>query len=189
MVSRRLAFGWLVAIGLMTVPGRLLQADEPPADHPKTPAAEPAHDAADPAKEKADKTDSVKAKADKAEAAKKAAKDEEEFYDLYKSLADTVDQVDRNYVKKVDRRELMEAAIKGVLSKLDPYSSYIGREEAGRFKDTVENQFGGIGIQITMDENQIKILSPLVGTPGYKAGLMAGDRITKIGDESTAELS
>jgi len=183
MVSRRLAFGWLLAIGLAVVSGRFVRADEPSAEHPKTPVtADGSHDEVDPAKAKADK-------ADKAEAAKQAAKDEEEFYDLYKSLADTVDQVDRNYVKKVDRRELMEAAIKGVLSKLDPYSSYIGRDEAGRFKDTVENQFGGIGIQITMDENQLKILSPLVGTPGYKAGLMAGDRITKIGDESTASLS
>jgi carboxyl-terminal processing protease len=178
MVSRRLAFGWLLAIGLAAVPGRFVRADDPPAEHPKAPAADAAHDA-----------DPTKAKANQAEAAKQAAKDEEEFYDLYRSLADTVDQVDRNYVKKVDRRELMEAAIKGVLSKLDPYSSYIGRDEAGRFKDTVENQFGGIGIQITMDENQLKILSPLVGTPGYKAGLLAGDRITKIGDESTANLS
>jgi carboxyl-terminal processing protease len=177
MVSRRLAFGWLLVIGLAAVPGRFVRGDEPPAKHPKTADAS------------RDEVDSTKAKADKAEAAKQAAKDEEEFYDLYKSLADTVDQVDRNYVKKVDRRELMEAAIKGVLSKLDPYSSYIGRDEAGRFKDTVENQFGGIGIQITMDENQLKILSPLVGTPGYKAGLMAGDRITKIGDESTASFS
>jgi carboxyl-terminal processing protease len=179
MVSRRLVFGWLLIIGLAAIPGRFVRADEP-AEHPKTRAtADASHD----------EVGSAKAKADKAEAAKQAVKDEEEFYDLYKSLADTVDQVDRNYVKKVDRRELMEAAIKGVLSKLDPYSSYIGRDEAGRFKDTVENQFGGIGIQITMDENQLKILSPLVGTPGYKAGLMAGDRITKIGDESTASLS
>jgi carboxyl-terminal processing protease len=104
-------------------------------------------------------------------------------------LADTVDQVDRNYVKKVDRRELMEAAIKGILGKLDPYSSYIGPDDAGHFRDTVENQFGGIGIQITVDDSQLKILSPLVGTPAYKAGLQAGDRIVKIGDEASAGLS
>jgi carboxyl-terminal processing protease len=181
MILRRI-WVWLLAIGLVSVPIATLRAAESPAEHPKATAADSPHSENDSAKE-------TKEKADKAEADKQAAKDEAEFYDLYKALADTVDQVDRNYVKKVDRRELMEAAIKGVLSKLDPYSSYIPPSDAEHFKDTVENQFGGIGIQITMDENQLKILSPLVGTPGYKAGLLAGDRITKIGDESTANLS
>lgn len=111
-------------------------------------------------------------------------REEQEFFEMYKALADTVDQVDRNYVKKIDRRELMEAAIKGVLSKLDPYSSYIGPDDASRFRDTVESQFGGIGIQIVADEGQIKILSPLVGSPAYKAGIQAGDRIVKIGNQS-----
>jgi len=122
------------------------------------------------------------------EEAAAAKREEQEFFEMYKALADTVDQVDRNYVKKVDRRELMEAAIKGVLSKLDPYSSYIGPEDAGHFRDTVENQFGGIGIQITSDDGQIKVLSPLVGSPAYKAGLQAGDRILKIGDQSAAGM-
>jgi carboxyl-terminal processing protease len=117
-----------------------------------------------------------------------AQREEHEFFEMYKALADTVDQVDRNYVKKVDRRELMEAAIKGVLSKLDPYSTYIGPEEAGRFRDTVENQFGGIGIQITSEDGQIKVISPLVGSPAYKAGLQAGDRILKIGDQSAVGM-
>ena len=115
-------------------------------------------------------------------------REEQEFFEMYKALADTVDQVDRNYVKKIDRRELMEAAIKGVLSKLDPYSSYIGPDDAGRFKDTVENQFGGIGIQIVAEDGQIKVLSPLVGSPAYKAGLQAGDRILKIGGKSAAGM-
>ena len=110
---------------------------------------------------------------------------DDEYYELFRSFADTVDQVERNYVQKVDRRELMEAAIKGVLSKLDPYSSYISPEEFGGFKTAVESQFGGIGIQITLDEGQLKVLSPLVGTPAYRAGIQAGDRITKIGDKST----
>jgi carboxyl-terminal processing protease len=185
MILRRI---WvkLLAIGVISVPITTLRAAESPPEHPKATAAESLQPEKDSAKE-------AKEKADKAAADKQAVKDEAEFYDLYKALADTVDQVDRNYVKKVDRRELMEAAIKGVLSKLDPYSSYIPPADAEHFKDTVENQFGGIGIQITMDENQhenqLKILSPLVGTPGYKAGLLAGDRITKIGDESTANLS
>ncbi len=184
MILRRI-WAWVLVIGFVSFPLATLRAAEPAAEHPK--------DAADSAKSDNDIAKTAKEKADKAAADAQSAKDEAEFYDLYKALADTVDQVDRNYVKKVDRRELMEAAIKGVLSKLDPYSSYIPPSDAEHFKDTVENQFGGIGIQITMDkiqdEYQLKVLSPLVGTPGYKAGLLAGDRIMKIGDESTTNLS
>ncbi len=104
-------------------------------------------------------------------------KADEEYYELYKALADTIDQVERNYVKPVDRRELMEAAIKGIISKLDPYSAYIGPDEFTRFHDAVESQFGGIGIQVTVEDGQLKVISPLVGTPAYRAGVEAGDRI------------
>ena len=72
----------------------------------------------------------------------------EDYYELYKILADTIDQVDRNYVEEVDRRELIEAAVKGVLSKLDPYSVYITPDELDHFRTSVDNEFGGIGIQM-----------------------------------------
>ena len=58
---------------------------------------------------------------------REAKKPQESDYDLYKMLVDTIDQVERNYVTEVNRRELIEAAVRGVLSKLDPYSSYVGR--------------------------------------------------------------
>lgn len=114
---------------------------------------------------------------------------EDEYYELYRSLADTLDQVERNYVKEVSRRELMEAAIKGIVGKLDPYSSYIGPEELGGFKTSVESQFGGIGIQITIDAGQLRVLSPLVGTPAYRAGIQAGDRIVKIEGDGTSNIT
>ncbi len=175
----RLLAGLLILSLTTMAPRFVIGAD--PASDTKKPAVEPT-----PPPNKDAAADQDKGAEPKAE--KHSARDEEEFYDLYKALADTVDQVDRNYVKKVDRRELMEAAIKGVLSKLDPYSSYIGPADAGHFKDTVENQFGGIGIQITIDDGQLRILSPLVGTPGYKAGLLAGDKILKIDNDNTANL-
>ncbi|HZZ71781.1 MAG TPA: S41 family peptidase [Pirellulales bacterium] len=110
--------------------------------------------------------------------AKEALKDED--YEMYKSFADTVDQIERNYVKNISRRELMDAAIKGMLSKLDPYSSYIPPEDLSGFKTAVESQFGGIGIQIAIDRGHIKVLSPMMDTPAYRAGIRAGDRIVKI---------
>ena len=113
----------------------------------------------------------------------------EDDYELYQVFADTLDQIERNYVKKVSRRELMEAAITGVLNKLDPYSSYITPDDLSRFKTSVENQFGGIGIQITIEAEQLKILSPLVGTPAYRAGLQSGDSIIEIDGKSTEAIS
>ncbi len=110
---------------------------------------------------------------------------EQEQYELYKLLVDTIDQVERNYVKDLDRRELFEAAIQGVLGKLDPYSAYIGPEELQRFRSSVEAEFGGIGIQIGLEGGRLKVLSPLVGTPAYRAGIIAGDRIVEIDGEST----
>jgi carboxyl-terminal processing protease len=123
----------------------------------------------------------------KAEAAKK--KSDAEYYELYKIFADTMYQVEQNYVKDVDRRELMEAAIRGVLDKLDPYSNYISPDELSRFNTSVDGQFGGIGIHITMDNGQLKILSPLVGSPAYDAGLQAGDAIVAIGGKSTEKIT
>jgi len=113
----------------------------------------------------------------------------EEYYELYRLFVDTMDQVERNYVKEVDRRELMEAAIKGVLTELDPYSSYINPKELGRFRSSVEAEFGGIGIQISLVGGQLTVLSPLVGTPAYRAGILAGDRIVKIEGETTEGIT
>lgn len=122
-------------------------------------------------------------------AAETAKKPKDNDYELYKILVDTIDQVERNYVTEVDRRELVESAIRGVLSKLDPYSSYIGPDELSRFRASVESEFGGIGIQITADDGQLQILSPMYGTPAYRAGLLAGDRILEVNDKSTDGLT
>ncbi len=121
--------------------------------------------------------------------AAEAGRAEAEQYELYKLLVDTIDQVERNYVKDVDRRELFEAAIQGVLGTLDPYSAYIGPDELKRFRSSVEAQFGGIGIQIGIEGNRLKVVSPLVGTPAYRAGIVAGDWIVEIDGESTKGIS
>jgi len=115
--------------------------------------------------------------------------DDDEYFDLLRLFADTLDQIDRNYVKEVSRRELMEAAIEGLLSKLDAYSDYIPPDELETFKSGVESEFGGIGIQIGMEDGQLTVISPIFGSPAYRAGVLAGDRIVQIGDKSTEGLS
>jgi carboxyl-terminal processing protease len=130
------------------------------------------------------------AKPGKAEAAKPSSdKDKEDDYELQRLLIDTIDQVQRNYVREVPRRKIVQAAIKGILSELDPYSTYIAPDEMERFHDALESEFGGIGIQISFDAGRLKVLSPMVGTPAYRAGLMAGDTIVEIDGKSTSDLN
>lgn len=109
----------------------------------------------------------------------------EDYYDLYKILADTIDQVDRNYVKEMDRREIIEAAIKGVMSRLDPYSMYIGPEEISQFRTSVESEFAGVGIHVSTDAGDLRVISPIYGSPAYRAGILPGDRILAIDGKST----
>ena len=100
------------------------------------------------------------ASSDKNISAKEIAEDEE-YYELLKLFADTVDQIDRNYVKDVDKRELMEAAIEGMIGKLDQYSNYIPPTDLEKFRTGVDNEFGGIGIQVSMENEEVIIISPM----------------------------
>lgn len=119
-----------------------------------------------------------------------SAKDDE-YYDLMKTFVDTFEQIERNYVKDVPRRELMEAAIKGMIGSLDQYSSYITRNDMERFTREIEQQFGGIGISVEglPERPELKVISPLPGTPAYKAGVRAGDSIKKIEGKSTEKMT
>lgn len=104
----------------------------------------------------------------------------DELYELMKLFADTMDEVEQNYVRPISRRELMEAAIQGVLSKLDNYSDYIAPDDVEDFRREVESEFGGIGIQVGIENGNLVVISPLVGTPAYRAGIAAGDIIMEI---------
>jgi carboxyl-terminal processing protease len=116
---------------------------------------------------------------------------EKEYYELMKLFVDSFEQVERNYVKPVDRKELVEAALRGMLADLDPYSSYIDQSGLAEFTQQVEQEFGGIGIQVSLDPKtrQLMVMTPLPGTPAYKAGIRAGDRIVSIAGKPTAEFT
>lgn len=124
-----------------------------------------------------------------ADQAKDKQLQDKEYYELFRLFADTFDQIDRNYVKDVSRRQLIEGAIRGMLSELDPYSNYISREQLDRFKAGVEAEFGGVGIQVSAENGHLKVISPLVGTPAYRAGMMAGDLIVEIAGKSTKGIT
>lgn len=115
---------------------------------------------------------------------------QDEYFELMRTFVDTFEQVDRNYVKDVDRRKLLEAALRGMIKELDPYSSYIPPEELARFNQQVDQQFGGIGIQVQPDPRtrRILVISPLPDTPAYKAGVRAGDIVTEVEGYDTENM-
>ena len=111
----------------------------------------------------------------------------EDDYELMRLFVDTLDEVERNYVRPIERRELMEAAIEGVLSKLDDYSDYIAPEHLDAFRRELDSQFGGIGIHVDQNQDgELRIITPLARSPGLRAGLRADDVILAIDGRQTA---
>ena len=116
---------------------------------------------------------------------------EDQYFELMRVFADTFEQIERNYVKDVDRRRLVEAALRGMMDELDPYSNYISPDDLAKFNVQVEQEFSGIGIQVTIDpqSRRLTVTSPLPGTPAYKAGILAGDTIMEINGKTTEKMT
>lgn len=115
---------------------------------------------------------------------------EDEYFELMKLFVDSFEQIDRNFVEPVDRRELIEAAMRGMILKLDPHSSYINASDLKQFNESVDQEFGGIGIQVSVDpkSRHLMVMTPLPGTPAYRAGIRAGDHIIEIDGKATADF-
>src|SRR5262249_35187717 len=115
-------------------------------------------------------------------------------YELVRLVVDVLQEVRQRYVVEVgpDReRKLVEDMINGGLERLDPHSQYINPKEFKQFSKTSEGKFGGIGIQVGYDRQgrgQIQVHSPMVGTPAYEAGVMAGDLVVKVDGKSTENM-
>jgi carboxyl-terminal processing protease len=112
-----------------------------------------------------------------------------EQYELMKLFVETFDQIESNYVQDIDRRELMDAAIQGMVQHLDQYSSYIPPSDLRQFDQVMEQEFGGIGISVNARGGTLTVVSPLPGTPAYRAGIRAGDIIVEVEGQSTEEFS
>jgi carboxyl-terminal processing protease len=102
-------------------------------------------------------------------------------------FAEVIDVIDRNYIEPVSERKLFEAAMDGMLSRLDPHSGYVTPDETAQFETMLNQEFGGVGIEVALDQKtkELIVMSPLVGKPAYVAGIRAGDRIVKIGEQPT----
>src|SRR6201991_2238081 len=112
--------------------------------------------------------------------------------DPYRQLAlfsDIFERVRSDYVEKPDDSKLVESAINGMLAGLDPHSSYMDSKSFRDMQVQTRGEFGGLGIEVTMEEGLIKVVAPIDETPAAKAGVMANDIITHLDDEPVQGLT
>ena len=110
-------------------------------------------------------------------------------YEQLDLFGDIFERIRAQYVEEVDSGELIEAAIDGMLTSLDPHSSYLSPDDAKQMTLQTRGEFGGLGIEVTQEEGFVKVVSPIDGTPADEAGIEAGDFITHVDGESVLGLT
>lgn len=126
------------------------------------------------------------------QAAEKKAKAETSDTDTYEMLnlfGEVMERAKNTYVEDVDDKKLIESAINGMLVSLDPHSSYLDAQSFKYMNEQTKGKFGGLGIEVTMEQGVVKVVSPIDDTPASKAGLKPGDYITNIDGENVIGMS
>ena len=109
-------------------------------------------------------------------------------YEQLDLFGDIFERIRAQYVEDVDESDLIEAAINGMLTSLDPHSSFLSPDDAADMRVQTRGEFGGLGIEVTQEEGFVKVVSPIDGTPADQAGVEAGDFITHVNGESVLGL-
>jgi len=112
--------------------------------------------------------------------------------DIYRQLnlfGDVFEKIRTDYVEKPDDAKLVEAAISGMLTSLDPHSSYMDSKSFRDMQVQTRGEFGGLGIEVTQEDGYVKVVTPIDDTPASKAGILSGDLITHIDGESVQGLT
>ena len=112
-----------------------------------------------------------------------------ELFSQVQIFADAISIISTDYVKKVDVKDLIYGAIKGMMDTLDGYSQFLDQESYREIKDETKGEFGGIGIEIGVREGVLTVITPIEDTPAYEAGIEAGDKIVKIDGDVTREMT
>ena len=110
-------------------------------------------------------------------------------YEQLDLFGDIFERIRAQYVEEVDSKKLIEAAINGMLTSLDPHSSYLNEEAFGDMQVQTRGQFGGLGIEVTQEDGFVKVVSPMDGTPADAAGIQSGDFITHVNGEAMLGLT
>ena len=108
--------------------------------------------------------------------------------DEVRMFTEALDRIRAVYVEEVDDKTLLENAIRGMLSGLDPHSSYVVENEYDNLQETTTGEFGGLGIEVGREDGYIKVISPIDDTPAYRAGIQAGDLIIQIDNRPTRQI-
>ena len=128
-----------------------------------------------------------------ADAAKEAKKDapenEADTYEMLNLFGEVLERAKMSYVEDVSDKKLIEAAINGMLVALDPHSSYLDGQSFKYMNEQTKGKFGGLGIEVTMEQGLVMVVSPIDDTPAYKAGIKTGDFITHIDGEQVIGMS
>ena len=110
-------------------------------------------------------------------------------YELLNIFGEVMERTKVSYVEDITDKKLIESALNGMLTSLDPHSSYLNEQDYKYMNEQTSGKFGGLGIEITMDNGIVKIISPIDDTPAARAGLLAGDYITDIDNETVVGLT
>ncbi|MDJ0686093.1 MAG: S41 family peptidase [Alphaproteobacteria bacterium] len=123
-------------------------------------------------------------------AARAAGDDTPDTYELLDMFGEVFERVRRDYVEEISDEKLIEAAIQGMLRDLDPHSAYLDTRNFESMRDQTRGEFGGLGIEVTMDETgYVRVVAPIDDTPAYRAGLESGDLIVELDGEAVQGLS
>ena len=104
---------------------------------------------------------------------------------IYKKIdlfGEVLEKINKEYVDEIDQSESMDSAINGLLQSLDPYSAYMSPEIYNEMQTETSGEFGGLGIEVSMESGVVKVISPIDDTPASRAGIKAGDYIVKINE-------
>src|SRR5437868_1211477 len=121
--------------------------------------------------------------------AAKAAASAADTYSQLNRFGEVFERVRSDYVEKPDDTKLIEGAVEGMVTSLDPHSRYMNDKAWREMQEATTGEFGGLGIEVTMEEGLVKVVSPIDDTPAAKAGIMSGDLITQIDGEAVQGLS
>ena len=118
-----------------------------------------------------------------------AANENDDVYQQLNMFGEVYDRVRREYVEEITNKELIEAAIEGMLQSLDPHSSFMNADSFKDMQVQTKGEFGGLGIEVSMEDGLVKVVSPIDDTPAFRAGIQSGDFIIEIDGESVIGMS